>query len=91
LVLSGNTLYGTTTTGGGFQRSGTVFALNLAIPLNVQISHKSLLLSWTNSTLSYSLQAAPALDGIYTNIPGATSPYTNAMTAPQMFFRLQGD
>jgi hypothetical protein len=27
--------------------------------------------------------------GVYTNMPGATSPYTNAITDAQQFFRLQ--
>jgi hypothetical protein len=29
--------------------------------------------------------------GPFTNIPAAMSPYTNALTAPQQFFRLRGD
>jgi hypothetical protein len=34
------------------------------------------------------LQSAPAVTGTFTNLPAATSPYTNALTAPQQFFRL---
>jgi len=29
--------------------------------------------------------------GPFTNIPAAMSPYTNALIAPQQFFRLKGD
>ena len=42
--------------------------------------------SWTN--VGFSLQSAPAVPGPFTNIPAATSPYTNPLTAPQQFFRL---
>jgi len=30
----------------------------------------------------------PAVTGVYTNVPGAASPYTNAITGSQEFFRL---
>ena len=48
-----------------------------------------LVLSWTNA--GFSLQTAPAVTGPFTNLPGATSPYTNALSAPQRFFRLIGN
>ena len=48
-----------------------------------------LVLSWTNA--GFSLQSAPAVTGTFTNLPGATSPYTNALTGAQQFFRLKGD
>jgi uncharacterized repeat protein (TIGR03803 family) len=40
---------------------------------------------------SFALQSAPALTGTFTNILGATSPYTNALTGSPMFFRLQAN
>lgn len=43
-------------------------------------------LSWSDST--FGLQSAPAVTDPFTNILGATSPYTNSTTAPQQFFRL---
>jgi hypothetical protein len=43
-------------------------------------------IAWTNA--DFALQSAPAVSGIYTNICGAASPYTNAVTGSQMFFRL---
>jgi N-acetylneuraminic acid mutarotase len=43
-------------------------------------------LSWTNR--AFSLQFTPKYLGQFTPIPGATSPYTNPMTAGAGFFRL---
>ncbi len=45
-----------------------------------------LVLSWTNS--DFALQAAPIISATFTNIPGATSPYTNSFTEPEQYFRL---
>ena len=37
-------------------------------------------------------QLAPAVTGPYTDVPGATSPYTyNTLTSPQKFFRLRSE
>ena len=56
--------------------------------LDFQLLNDELVLSWTNA--GFSLQSAPAIPGTFTNFPGATSPYTNALTTPQQFFRLKG-
>jgi hypothetical protein len=48
-----------------------------------------LVLSWTNA--GFTLQSAPDLTATFTNIPAATSPFTNPLTAPQQFFRLKGN
>jgi hypothetical protein len=48
--------------------------------------NKQLVLNWTNA--GFNLQSAPAVTGTFTNIPGATSPYTNSLAVPQKFFRL---
>jgi uncharacterized repeat protein (TIGR03803 family) len=90
LALSGNTLYGTTTSHGA-NNGGTVFSLILGsapapIPLQIVRGNKGVILSWSNP--AFSLQASPAASGVYTNVPGATSPYTNAMTGKSEFFRL---
>jgi uncharacterized repeat protein (TIGR03803 family) len=86
LVLLGSTLYGTATDKGA-GGDGTVFALKpLPIPLNLQSASNSAILSWLNPLLS--LQSGPTVIGTYTNIPAAYSPYTNATTVPQQFFRL---
>jgi hypothetical protein len=80
LVLSGNTLYGTTL-------FGTVFALSLGpIPLNTQSSGQNPVLTWGNPT--FSLQTAPALTGQWTTLTNAASPYTVSATNAQSFFRL---
>jgi uncharacterized repeat protein (TIGR03803 family) len=89
-VLSGNILYGTTT-GGGSGLNGTVFTWTLPgpIPLNLQMTGGKLVLNWVDPT--FSLQASPTVSGTYTNVLGATSPYTNTVTGPQKFFRLQSN
>ncbi len=56
------------------------------IPLGIQRLAHEVVLSWTNAI--FSLQSAPAATGTYTNIPGATSPWTNPITAGSQFFRL---
>jgi hypothetical protein len=53
--------------------------------LGFQQLNERLILSWSNS--SFSLQSAPGLSATFTNISGATSPFTNP-AAPQQFFRL---
>jgi hypothetical protein len=54
--------------------------------LDFQKLNNQLVLSWTNA--GFTLQSAPALSGPFTNLPAATSPHTNSLTAPQQFFRL---
>lgn len=69
--------------------AGTTGAYELAFPrpdLRIVRSGSTVVLSWTNST--YTLQAAPNTSGTFTNIPGATSPYTNSLLNPRRFFRL---
>jgi hypothetical protein len=63
--------------------------ISLPVLLGVEETGTNVVLTWTNS--AFALQAAPAVNGTYTNIPGATSPYTNAIAAPQEFFRLKGN
>ena len=89
--MSGNTLFGVTPTGGP-GGSGTIYALILGgaapVSLKTQINGTSLVLSWSDA--SYTLQAAGSLSvSSFTNVPGATSPYTVVTTNSQQFFRLQ--
>jgi probable HAF family extracellular repeat protein len=49
---------------------------------------KVLVLGWTNS--AFSLQAASSATGVFTNIPGATSPYAVLANEPGKYFRLRG-
>ena len=60
--------------------------LSIQTPLTIRQSGTNVVLTWTNS--AFGLQAAPAVTGTYINIPGAASPYTNAITGSQQFFRL---
>ena len=91
LLLANGTLYGTTTNGGGHDGNifGLVFGSSGSVSLSIQDIAGNIVLSWPNS--AFSLQSATNLVGTYTNIPGATSPYTNPATAPHQFFRLQGN
>ncbi len=57
-----------------------------AIPLSIQLSGGNVILSWTNAV--FTLQAAPAAGGAYTNVPGATSPYSTPLSGASRFFRL---
>ena len=52
-----------------------------------QLLNNQLMLKGTNA--GFSLQTVPASTGTFTNLPGATSPYTNFLTAAQQFFRLK--
>ncbi|SRR6266566_1610940 len=56
------------------------------VHLDFQRLNNQLVLTWTNAGVS--LQSAPAVTGTFTNVPGATSPYTNSMTSAQQYFRL---
>jgi hypothetical protein len=46
-------------------------------------------LRWTNA--AFGLQSGSTVNGTFTNIPGATSPYTNPIIGAQRFFRLKGN
>jgi hypothetical protein len=52
----------------------------------MQATGNKVVLTWTNS--AYVLQGSPLITGTYTNILGATSPYTNTITWSQKYFRL---
>jgi hypothetical protein len=59
------------------------------IPLTLQRLGNNVVLSWSNP--GFSLQAAPAPGVGFTNIPAASSPYTNPITGSAKFFRLQAN
>jgi len=65
-----------------------VFKLEFSalISLNVQALGNAIILRWENR--DFALQAAPAVTGTYTNVTGAISPYTTAVSGPRIFFRL---
>ena len=93
LVLSSATLYGTTAYG-GTSGNGTVFSLLLASVsvtaprLTIMPSESSAILTWPANPGGFVLQSAPSITGTFTNLPGATSPYTNPINGAQQFFRL---
>jgi len=90
LTLVGNALYGTSEADDAYG-FGTIFAwpLALAPSLNITLSGGQITITWSDA--SFSLQAAPALNGTYTTVSGATSPYTTPATRAARFFRLQGN
>ena len=94
LVCSGNSLYGTTDEGGnGSPGNGTVLRVSFLPQLTINPSGVTAVLTWPSNYAGFDytgfrLQSAPTITGTFTNIPGATSPYTNAITGGQQFFRL---
>ena len=58
-----------------------------AIPLAYQRVGTNIVFTWGDPT--FALQAAPDVTGVYTNVSGATSPYTNAVINSRQFFRLK--
>ena len=55
------------------------------VTLSIAKSGNQVVLTWPMGTL----QQAPSVTGTYTNMVGATSPYTNAISGPQGFFRIK--
>lgn len=91
LLLSGDALYGTAPYGGSVG-DGTIFDLTVfltAIPLDIQLAGNSVILTWTNT--AFSLLSSPVVNGPYTNIPNATSPFTNPVNCTQQFFELKAN
>jgi hypothetical protein len=54
--------------------------------LKIQRIAGAVVLSWSNP--AFALQAAGRVDGTFTNVSGAMSPFTNTTPAAQLFFRL---
>lgn len=84
----------TVSPGDTFYSGLTVGAFGVVLPApNIQLmpgtggNATSVVLTWSNSALS--LQSATNVAGPYTTLTGATSPYTNDIAIPQIFFRLQ--
>jgi len=68
--------------------SVSLLVLLAPIDLNIQLAGSNVVLSWNDPASLFSLQSAPDLTGIFTNVPGTSSPYTNAITGQQQFFQL---
>jgi hypothetical protein len=56
------------------------------IPLEMQQVGSQFVFTWYSK--AFTLQCAPNISGVFTNIPGATSPWTNSLTGDRLFFRL---
>ena len=59
------------------------------IPLNYLRDGNRLVLSWADA--SFALQSAPSVAGVFTNVPNATSPYTNFFTGQARLYRLKSN
>ena len=87
LILSGNTLYGTTLEG-GVSGSGTVFRLTLPVPplLAIARSGTNVILSWPAS--GYTLQSTTNLASPQWIPVSGQNTVTNPIAGTQMFYRL---
>jgi hypothetical protein len=61
------------------------------IPLTIRLAGTNVVLSWNDPGSVFSLQSAPVVTGTYTNVTGASSPYTNAANSAQKFYRLKSN
>jgi hypothetical protein len=70
----------------GSQIALTRFSYDLTpVYLSIAKSGNNIILSWPNGTL----QQSTNVSGSYSNVLGATSPYTNAIIGPQKYFRVK--
>ena len=63
-----------------------VYEFPLVPTLGLNRVGQQIVLSWTNA--AFVLQSGTNVMGTFTNIPGASSPYTNTISGSQRFFRL---
>jgi len=66
------------------------YTVSVQAPMQLSFRRLSnkLVLSWTNA--AFQLQSAPSFLDKFTNVPGATSPWTNSFKGDKQFFRLMG-
>ena len=72
--------------GGGATFMAFAYAVPAPDVLSIQRFGTNAVLVWTNTL--FSLQAAPAVTGAYTNVPNAFSPYAISIGGARTFFRL---
>jgi hypothetical protein len=58
------------------------------IPIALRVDNHQSVLSWTNAG-AFNLQSSSRVDGPFTNVPAASSPFTNAFDGTERYFRLQ--
>jgi len=88
----GNVFVTGSSDGGNFLPDYATIKYSSRVPpplLAFQRLNSQLVLNWTN--VGFNLQTAPAVGGTFTNVPGATSPYTNPINGAQQFFRLKSN
>jgi len=66
------------------ERQAQAHYLN-SVSIGIANSGGTIILTWPIGTL----QSAPQVNGVYTNVPRATSPFTNVISESQSFFRVQ--
>jgi hypothetical protein len=69
--------------------TNTLPGTTIPIPLNFQREGNKLILTWAD--VSFGLQSAPSVTGVFTNVPGVISPYTNFFTGTARFYRLKSN
>ena len=89
LALSGGTLYGLAETGiqGTSTGNGGVFALVFSPTLHIALDGRNAVLTWDDP--SFSLYQTSNPNGVFTQIIGARTPYTNAISGTQEYFGLR--
>ena len=95
VILSGNTLYGTTSTSGSQPGNGTVFSMSLVPSLAIATAGNQAILSWPTWAPNFSMQsttnlAVPVWTAI-TNTPvviDTNNVLTNCLSGDQRFYRL---
>jgi hypothetical protein len=87
---SGNVFVtGGSSSGTSYDYATIKYSSSIRPSLSIQKLNNQAILTWTNS--GFSVQTAPAITGTFTNIPCATSPYTNPITGSQQYFRLKAN
>jgi hypothetical protein len=66
-------------------QSHFIAGTNPVVKLYIQKSGANTMLLWSPGTL----QAAGTVNGTYTNVPGATSPYVVSPAASKQFYRVK--
>lgn len=59
------------------------------VPLQIERAGEAVALNWGDNR--FALQSAPTVTGLFTNVPGATSPHTNPAAVGGQYFRLRTD
>jgi hypothetical protein len=64
--------------------------IQLAVPpaLRITLADKTVSVSWSPAAPGQQLQSAPAVTGPWTEIPGASNPYSTGVTGAMKFFRV---